>query len=130
MLKTHILQFRVQMFQSRYSTCRSNWTGTDEFFSGSHPRTRWRHGSEKSFLFRIFIIMYFYVLRDTICIRETRYCGLSSNSLSHLPSEITLVGLAATLYSTWGKSDLSRLGVALLETLVCRSSRSASKRVK
>lgn len=59
-----------------------------------------------------------------------RYYELSSNLFSYLPSEITLVGLAATLYSTWGKSVLSRLGVALLETLVCRSSRSASERAK
>lgn len=73
-------------------------------------------------------------MKDTICIRDMplscHYAGLSFNSFSHLPSEITLVGLAATLYSTWGKSALSRLGVALLETLVCRSSRSASERVK
>ena len=47
---------------------------------------------------------------------------------THLPSETTLVGFAATRYSTWGESALPpRLGVALLETLVCRSSRRASK---
>jgi len=55
-LKTHVLQFRVQMFQSWYTAWCANWTGTNEFFSGSHPRTRRRHGSEKLFLFRIFIV--------------------------------------------------------------------------
>lgn len=45
-----------------------------------------------------------------------------------LPSETTFVWFAGTRYSTWGESARPpRLGVALLETLVWRSSRRASK---
>lgn len=74
-------------------------------------------------------------MRYTYRLKQRRVNSLNrlikTTLFSHLPpSENTLVGFAATRYSTWGASALSRLGVALLETLVCRSSRSASGRAK